>query len=394
MDFKDDDDEAEEEENRLQQSHNRIDARMRQQMINDLNTELQLSDDPLNRYSRVVDVGPVSELLLQHAKTPEPLQLLEDDEPWDERNMCPPACVVVSERYGLVVSPRGTVYSTRVASTPEEEEQQMRDYEAWLAEVNPPQEEDPCEDLGGLRARIDYNQGADEDPHAYDLDGEEEEHNHDVSRDVGRKRRQPVLLCHYNGCRKPIEQMPLTCPSTVEGQRDLPHLFCSYGSMLAWAFYDVGAPLCYRLEALINQRAGYEVVADPPIYGDGAATQGSSTTKTLHLDPDEAQQSPLLRVPMAGEDEDGEGMDVAEDAIQKLVPCRLCLEERLADDLVLRVNLDTAATWAFCSDDCASGHPKAIAGDLMHLDEFNAHLSLGRRTMLEREGWGTEPSDV
>lgn len=319
----------------------------------------------------------------------------DDGSAWDERALCPPPCVVVSERYGLVASPRGTIYSMRVAQTPEEEEQQARDYEAWMAEVVP--QGDYTGDDAYIGARVNYKEGADEDPHADSQDDDDDDEEERVEdRDVGRKRRQPVLRCHYKGCPKAIAGMPLTCPSPVDGDKDLPHLFCSYESMLAWAFYDVGAPLCYRFEILINQRAGYPVKADPsPCDSLFGANQ------PVNLDP--AAQLSQVVYDLVGEEGThthfggggGDAMETDEPlSTDKLVPCRLCKEERLAGEAVCRINLNTAATWAFCSEECAMLHPGAKAGDFMELIEFADCMKRGQRHLLVREGWGTESNDV
>lgn len=68
----------------------------------------------------------------------------DGDEVWEE----PGCATVISERYGLVRSPRGTIYSMHPAKDAEEAAQQQLNYEAWLAEICPgmgdPSDDDPA----------------------------------------------------------------------------------------------------------------------------------------------------------------------------------------------------------------------------------------------------------
>jgi len=191
------------------------------------------------------------------------------------------------------------------------------------------------------------------------------------------KRRQPVIRCHYAPCNREIEGRALTCPNPGPGLPDLPHLFCSYSSMLAWAFYDVGGPICHTLEQLIEERAGHPVVADPaPHLMLWKGAQSVSSSKGSRTDPEQPQL-----------------MDVDNQSTQaetRLVACRQCGHCLPADEVVRCVSLTTAATWAFCSDACVKLHP----GQLMDFIEFTNLMRQGHEALLRQPAWGTEPNDV
>jgi hypothetical protein len=168
--------------------------------------------------------------------------------------------VVISEKYGLSASPGGTVYSTFPAQTLEEEEEQQRQFLEYLREQGIGQEYEPATFvMDGLKMELQK------------VEAGEEEDEDEAPLNKGRKRgNHRFYRCNYAGCDRRFSTAPLTCPHPSEAGVELEQHFCSYPCMSAWADYEIGHPLCERLHALIEQRAGHAVVSAPPPSFDRA----------------------------------------------------------------------------------------------------------------------------
>lgn len=318
-----------------------------------------------------------------------------------------PGWSVVSERFRLVRSPRGSIHSRYAPKCEADLEQQHADFEAWLVEngMTAAPESDwsvpstiPVGERFAPDPEDDQNQG-DEAP----------------IQKVGKKRREPTTYkCHYIGCERVIDQSPLTCPSHQSGQPDYEHVFCSYECMAAWALYEIGDPLADTHIRLINHRAGRVVIPAPSFFdtiitglgrmkltgpidgkglrlGEDSAAVGGSRTHEARLLPDAATVNvDELAEPMV----DDEAMATATIAEPKHVSCRLCdvfVDSRRA---TLVVRLHTCAVWAFCSESCLINHPYSARAGFMGVQEWMDLCRKGHANLLRQEMWGTEADDV
>ena len=309
---------------------------------------------------------------------------------------------IVSNKYDLVRSPGGSIHSRRKAETVEEAAAQEADYDAWLME-------------NGIMTPEDDWSVPTVVPTQQPMPGHDPDFGPDESMQVemtsGRKRRGPsTVKCHYIGCERPIDQVPLTCPSHQEGQPDLIHPFCSYECMSAWALYEIGDPLADTLVKLIEHRAGRKIVPAPAwidavISGIGSMKlTGPIDSKGLRLEEDALAVggSRIHEAKLLGDDATV-NMDEIADAMEDeevppaepitLVQCRACTTEVDSTRAALRVRLRTSAIWAFCSESCVTGTCEA-GENLMTLIEWRDLSRKGHAVLLRRPEWGTEQDDV
>jgi|WetSurMetagenome_2_1015567.scaffolds.fasta_scaffold00074_35 hypothetical protein len=316
---------------------------------------------------------------------------------------------MVSERYQLVRSPRGSIHSRHAPTSEADLQKQHADFEAWLVEngmTGAPEND------WSVQSSIPIGERFAPDPDD-GVHGEET-----PVQKVGKKRREPaVLKCHYIGCERVIDQAPLTCPSHQSEQPDYEHVFCSYECMAAWALYEIGDPLADTHIQLINHRAGRKVVPAPswfdtiitgidrmkltgPIDGkglrldeDSSSATGSRTHEARLLPDDATVNVEEIAEPMA-DDEKEEEEDPQSRFDPKYVSCRLCnvfVDNRSA---TLVVRLHTCAIWAFCSESCFMDHPHTGRGAFMSIREWLDLSRKGMANLLRRDTWGTEPDDV
>ena len=185
--------------------------------------------------------------------------------------------IEVSAKYQISMSPGGTLYSSVPPTTPEEEEFQQRQFDAYMAEVGGG--EDVFEELGPfvmdeLKMEI-QNIGSDED------EDDEAEQASSSRKRKGKTVKIATYRCDYVGCGKRFNTVPLQCPDPNQADNDLNQRFCSYECMSAWADYEIGDPLRERLHVLIEQRADRPVTSAPPPFELFAC---STTSKSVHLD--------------------------------------------------------------------------------------------------------------
>jgi hypothetical protein len=308
------------------------------------------------------------------------------DAEWNDAALCPKLMLVVSDKYGLVEDP--VTHAVRPMHAPKDEEeaaQQYRNYQAWMAET--------------------YIEGIDVEDDVERLDQDPEDLVDVVEGDAtqGRKRGPTVLVCHYEPCRQRIASVPESCPpGTDESSPDLPYPFCSKRCAKAWALYCVGMPLCDKMAAEIDVRAGY--IVDPAAAPFEALLHQMSElsmskqegTKAAHFDPETV--SLPLGLPPERMDESQDTLDAqapeAAVAAEQTVGCRAC-SQRVSVSLACRqVYLETASTWCFCSQRCMRSSNAYSAGDLMDPVAFADLQSRGQAELLRRPRWGTEPNDI
>jgi len=367
--------------------------------------DVMVEDDLGLFYDSQAFQGPPSPPLLHEIEE-------DDGEALPDAEELAPGWTVVSQRFDLIQSPRGSIHSRTSAHTPEEQRLQQANFQAWLEESG---HGTAPEDDWSMPTIAPAYRPLPPDTEAADA---KEQAGDDQSRATdGRKRRaRAIIKCDYVGCQREIEQSPLACPSAKNGEPDYPSVFCSYECMAAWACYEVGDPLADLILKGIDHRAGRKVVPAPSwvdtmIKGMGGLSVAPIDSKGLCLEdaqtegPESRKHEGLLlddaatildedMLEVMEEDEDDQVPDLIE--IEPEVPCRLCNALVARSHATLRVRLHTSAVWAFCSESCAMDHPFAASGGegFMTLVEWMNLAHKGQCELLRKDTWGTEQDDV